>query len=589
MRRRLLALALALVGAGVVLGFVFAGSAAKIADGVRIDGINVGGLEAHDARALLERRAAALAEKPVVFVAAGHTFPIRPSELGVQADWRTAIADARRQGDGFIPLRGFKRLGVQVFGADVTPATSVLSGALAYKLQLIAQDVDRTPRDARLVRDGLVIHVLRAQRGVQLQRAAAERTIVRALASLNRSGSEIALPLTRTPPRVHAVALHRAAVQARTVLSAPVTLQLGPTRWIVPPSRLAEVLELPSGGKTALRIGGPAALAWLTQLASRVEAPPKDATFAVDGPNVRIVPSKPGAQLDTVRTADAILAAAIRPLRRTAQLVVEPEQAKITTAKAKTMGIVGRVSGFTTLFGGVPNRIHNVETVSHLIDDTLIAPDATFSFNKTTGERTAAKGFLIAPVIINGELTTGLGGGICQVSTTVFNAAFDGGLNITARTNHALYISHYPQGRDATVNYPDTDLKFVNDTGHWLLLRTFVSSSSLTVNLYGTPTDRKVVSTTAPLVVVGKIPVKKTVDKTLKPGEMVVDDPGEAAMRTSVTRDVYAKDGKLLYHTTWFSNYRASPKIVRTGPKKKKPKKPVTTTTTTTPAIPPNG
>src|SRR5579859_6655400 len=253
------------------------------------------------------------------------------------------------------------------------------------------------------------------------------------------------------------------------------------------------------------------------------------------------------------------------------------------------MGVKELVSTYTTEFGGVPNRIHNVQVVSHLIDDTLIAPGATFSFNGTTGDRNASKGFLEAPVIINGELTTGLGGGVCQVSTTVFNAAYDAGLNITARTNHALYISHYPQGRDATVNYPDVDLKFVNDTGHWLLLRTFVNSYSLTVDLYGTPTHRKVVSTTAPLVVAGKIPVQKTVDKTLKPGEMVVDDPGSPPLRTSVTRDVYTKDGKLLYHTTWFSSYRASPKLVRVGPKKK-PKKPApATTTTTTPATQPTG
>ena len=590
MRRRLLALALAVVAAGVVLGFVFAGSAAKIADGVRVDGVDVGGLEAHDARTLLERKAAAVANTPILFVASGHRFPIRAVELGVQADWGAAIADARRQGDGFVPLRGFKRLGVQVFGADVAPPIDALSGALAYKLELIAKVVDRAPRDARLVRDGFDARVVPAQPGVELERAAAEQAIVHALASLHRTATEIALPIRRTPPHVRALALRRAAVQARTVLSAPVTLELGPTRWIVRPSRLAELLELPTGGGTKLTIGGPAALAWLTKLASRVGSPAKDATFAVDGPRVRLVPSKPGMQLDAVRTADAILAAAehVRPQFRIAHLVTESEAAKVTTAKARTMGIVGLVSGFTTEFGGVPNRIHNVETVSHLIDDTLIAPDATFSFNKTTGERTAAKGFLIAPVIINGELTTGLGGGICQVSTTVFNAAFDAGLNITARTNHALYISHYPTGRDATVNYPDVDLKFVNDTGHWLLLRTFVNSYSLTVNLYGTPTGRKVVSTTAPLVVVGTIPVKKTVDKTLKPGEMVVDDPGESAMRTSVTRDVYAKDGKLLYHTTWFSSYRASPKLVRIGPKKKKPKT-TTTTTTTTPAIPPNG
>ena len=178
-----------------------------------------------------------------------------------------------------------------------------------------------------------------------------------------------------------------------------------------------------------------------------------------------------------------------------------------------------------------------MQLVAHLVDAKLIAPGEEFSFNKTTGARTAAKGFLEAPVIINGEVTTGLGGGVCQVSTTVFNAAYEAGLKITERTNHALYISHYPQGRDATVDYPDVDLRFVNDTGHWLFLKTFVGTDALTVTLYGTPTGRKVESTTTPLVVHGKAPVKKTIDKSLKPGEKIVDDPGEPAMTTSVTRD----------------------------------------------------
>ena len=132
------------------------------------------------------------------------------------------------------------------------------------------------------------------------------------------------------------------------------------------------------------------------------------------------------------------------------------------------MGITGLVGGYETFYGGVPNRIHNVQLVARLIDNHFIAPNEEFSFNGTTGDRNAAKGFLEAPVIINGELKTGLGGGVCQVSTTSFNAAYEAGLPITDRTNHALYISHYPQGRDATVNYPDTDLKFVNDTDHWL-------------------------------------------------------------------------------------------------------------------------
>ena len=184
------------------------------------------------------------------------------------------------------------------------------------------------------------------------------------------------------------------------------------------------------------------------------------------------------------------MAALLSPTTRKADLAVTTASPERTTPDARAMGITGLVGAYETFYGGVPNRIHNVQLVARMIDNHFIAPDEEFSFNGTTGDRYESKGFLEAPVIINGELKTGLGGGVCQVSTTTFNAAYEAGLPITDRTNHALYISHYPQGRDATVNYPDTDLKFVNDTGHWLWLRTFVSSSSLTVALYGTPQHR---------------------------------------------------------------------------------------------------
>jgi vancomycin resistance protein YoaR len=297
---------------------------------------------------------------------------------------------------------------------------------------------------------------------------------------------------------------------------------------------------------------------------------------------VRVVAARPGIRLDLARTRTALLRAAVRAQPRVAHLAVATAPAKLSTAEARTLGIRGIVGSYTTIYGGVPNRIHNVQLVARLIDGKLIAPGATFSFNRTTGERNAAKGFLEAPVIVNGEVTTGLGGGVCQVSTTVFNAAFEAGLEITERTNHALYISHYPQGRDATVDYPDVDLKFVNDTPHWLLLRTFVGSSSLTVSLYGTPTGRKVVSTTAPLVSHGSPPVERTVDPSLTPGETVVVDPGSPALTTSVTRTVYSSRGKLLHHDVWYSSYRAQPELVDVGPAKPKPKPATTATTTTT-------
>ena len=261
------------------------------------------------------------------------------------------------------------------------------------------------------------------------------------------------------------------------------------------------------------------------------------------------------------------------------------------------MGIRGLVGSYETTYGGEPNRIHNVQLVARLIDRKLIPPGATFSFNETTGERTSEKGFREAPVIINGELTTGLGGGVCQVSTTVFNAAYEAGLAITARTNHALYISHYPLARDATVNYPDIDLRFVNDTPNWLLLRTFVGPSSLVVNLYGTPVKRRVVSEASPLVTTGPVPVKKVEDPALYEGQTATVKVGAPPRSTRVRRLVYTAGGKLLHDDTWSSYYRGESTVLRVGTKprpepkpappekpspKEEPATPATTTTTTT-------
>jgi vancomycin resistance protein YoaR len=355
-----------------------------------------------------------------------------------------------------------------------------------------------------------------------------------------------------------------------------VTLVVGPTRYVLPRWRLAKMLDL-----TTMRLTGPAATAYFAKLDSAADRAPKDARFIVTTKGIRIVPSQDGLGLNVPASADRVLTAAKSVTNRVANLVVSPVPPARTTAQAQAMGITGIVGSYQTVYGGDPNRLHNVALVAHLVDDKLIQPGETFSFNQTTGERSAAKGFLEAPVIVNGELQTGLGGGVCQVSTTVFNAAYEAGLRITERTNHALYISHYPLGRDATVDYPDIDLKFINDTGHWLLLRTFVNPGELSVVLYGTPQHRKVVSVAQPLTVVAQPPVQKTVDATLKPGEVVVDDPGVPATSTSVERKVYSSGGALLSDQTWYSSYQAMPKIVRVGPKKK-PKTATTTTGTTT-------
>jgi vancomycin resistance protein YoaR len=564
----------------MVLGLAFAGSPSRLADGVRIAGVDVGGMTPGHARSVLDQRSKALADEPVTFRVGSRTWNLEPRHLGVRVDWGAAVDAVRRQGNGFGPLRGFKRLDMRFFGADVAPPTQVYDAALRAKLDEIEAAVNIDHRDASIRLRGSEPEIVASQTGRALDRRAAAVTIVRALASLQRE--PVGLPVRVDKPKVTADELRVTQAQVRTALSASVHLTLGETRWNLRPRRIARVLLLPADGRRELEVGGPGARAWFGALASRVDREPVDADWAISSSGIRVLPEKPGYALNVPASASALLRAALvtDPELRSAKITVERADADRSTQEAKAMKITGLVASYQTFYGGDPNRIHNVQLVSHLVDKHVIPPGATFSFNETTGARTAEKGFREAPVIINGELQNGLGGGVCQVSTTVFNAAYEAGLPIVSRTNHALYISHYPQGRDATVNYPDTDLKFTNDTGNWLLLRTWVGSSSLTVALYGTPVHRRVVSETGPLEVTGPAPTKRVSDPTMLVGERVVEESGEPSRSTNVRRRVYDSSGKLLYDTTFYSSYRGEASVVRVGTKPK-PAGPTQTTTTT--------
>jgi vancomycin resistance protein YoaR len=571
--QRLAALAIVGTVGGALVGLLFAGSPARIAAGVRVAGVSVGGLTASEATAKLERRANAVSQVPVVFQAPGHTWSLRPGNLGVHADWRVAVKLALQQGDGLGPFRGLRRIGVRVFGADVSPPTGATERSLNYELGRMSRVIDAPHRDAAIVLRGLHARVIPSRTGRVLDREAAGTTLVHALAGLRRGG-HVDLPVRVDAPNASAADLQPALLQVRTALSRRVRMNLGAASWWLPKRELAAILALPHNGTRKLDIGGPGAERYFKRLGRGINRPARNASFNVhESGRVTVVPAKLGRVIAIRPTERSILAAALAPGARNARVVVTGQPPDRTTAEARAMGITTRVSRYETIYGGDSNRIHNVQLVARLVDHKLIAPGSTFSFNRATGARTADKGFLEAPVIINGELSTGLGGGVCQVSTTVFNAAYEAGLKITARTNHALYISHYPQGRDATVNYPDVDLQFVNDTDHWLLLRTFVGSSSLVVDLYGAPLHRRVESETRPLVTTGGAPVKRIPDPNLYVGVNVVDESGSPSSSTSVRRKVYSSSGTLLYDNTWYSSYRGEVRVVRVGTKPRPQKK----------------
>ena len=592
------------VAAGVVLAVLavavlwvaFAGSSARIAAGVSIAGVDVSGMTPAEAREALERRAAAVAATPVVFTAGDRRWQLTPRQLGVSVDWAAAVEAARREGDGFGPLRGYRRLHTRVFGADIAPPVRVYDAALRYHVQRLAAAVLQHPREAAIELRGLRPLLVPAQTGHALDRPAGEATIVRSLAGFGRT--PVGLPVRVEPPKVTTAELRGVVPEVKLALSAPVRLILGETRWRLPRWRLAQLLALPSHGVASLAIGGPAAEQWLRGLAARVDRPPADARFTGNADrSVAVIPAQPGLELDHAATATALLEAATARTGRLAQAVVAESQPEFTTAEAKALGITRVLSSYSTFYSGTADRITNLRLAVKFLDGARIAPGATFSFNDRVGERTLERGFRPAPVIVGAEYAEGVGGGVSQVATTVFNAAWEAGLPITERNPHALYIARYQLGRDATVNFPNLDLKFVNDTGHWIVLGAGAGGNGIYVSLYGTDTGRRVESIPGALRVTGEPKTEFEQDPSSFVGETEVLFDGEPSRAVSVQRIVYDRDGAVLRRETWSTSYRSEPKQVRVGTKPKpnlpperpttKDEKPATTTpdpSVTTPA-----
>jgi vancomycin resistance protein YoaR len=578
---RAILVATALVAAvGIALGLAFAGSPAKLAEGVHVAGVDVGGLTPAQARTLLERRFEGLRGTPVTFSADGQSFQLTPAQLGVEVDWATAVDAARRQGEGFGPVRGLRRISTRIFGADLLPTTQVYDRALTYVLGEIADRVARPPRDAALRYEGLEPVSVPAAEGHELDQEAAAEIVVRALAGLTRR--PVDLPLHVDAPKVTADDLEDALDDARLVVSAPVRLDLGKARWRLKRTRLATLVALPSGGRTELDFAGPEADRLLDRVAARVDRRPLDASFRVssDG-SVHVGPAEYGRKVDRAATARALLAAALSETDRVAQVSARALPPRRTTAEAQAMGITTTLAGYSTYYAGSADRIHNLQLAVSLLDGTLVRPGGIFSLNEAVGERTTERGFRVAPVIVGSEYEEAVGGGTSQVATTVFNAAWEAGLKIAERNPHALYISRYPVGRDATVNYPNLDLKFVNDTKHWILVRGWSTATGITIGLYGAPIGRRVESEAGQLVVRGSPPVEKIDDPELLRGERVIEAYGEPPRSVTVTRRVYLPSGKLLYDETWSTYYRGEKRIVRIGTKEPEPP-PTTTATTTT-------
>ena len=450
-----------------------------------VAGIDIGGLSPAAAASTLEQKLAPRVQADHTVVAGDVTSPFSPTAAGITLDIAGTVDVATQQ-----PLNPWTRLTTLFGDRPVEPVIATDESTLAAQIETIAAQVDVAPVDATIAIDGTTPTVVDPADGRILDREGSAAAITRALASGGDPSTPIELPVDVAKVRVDRAEAQRVLDETVTpALSAPVDIKGSDgTSADVPVEAIAASLTFTpqEDGTLAVAID-PAAL----QTAMGDDLKPfgsgaKDARFEVSGGAVSIIPSVDGVGIAPAHLADQLMGVLTQPAPRTLAAELGPVPAEFTTEDAQSLGIVEKVSSFTTNFTMSPSAT-NIRVIAEKVDGAVVKPGETFSLNGFTGTRGTAQGYVPANVIEHGQLATAVGGGISQFATTMFNAVFFAGLEDVHHKTHSFYISRYPAGREATVFDGLIDLSWKNDTDTGIYVQTqWASGGSITVTFWGT-------------------------------------------------------------------------------------------------------
>ncbi len=273
--------------------------------------------------------------------------------------------------------------------------------------------------------------------------------------------AEVGLSLITADPAVSTLAATAAQRRVDRLLDGPRSVRYRGVEARLSPGRLGSLVESgPRAGTLAVTLDPEGLAAALRPRLGRFERSPRDASFVPAGKRVRITPSRDGLLLDGERIGTSLLKN-LGARAHLARFVESPPE--LTTTAAKGLGIRELVSEFTTYHPCCAPRVSNIHRAADIMDGTIVLPGRRFSLNEVLGKRTVERGFVTAPQIFNGRLEDAVGGGVSQIATTTYNAAFFAGVQILTHQPHQFYISRYPMGREATVSWGGPELIWRND------------------------------------------------------------------------------------------------------------------------------
>jgi vancomycin resistance protein YoaR len=539
----------------------------RVHAGVRIQGVNLSFTDRKSGPSLIKNQINSFLKEEVRIRFHDREWRILPRDFKVKVDYEKTWEKAYvvgRSSDFFDNVK--KRILLYFKPEIIEPSFTYERKKLEKFVEELSRQVDKKPKDASLEIRGVEIIFRPSSIGRKVDREKAVHQIAQAFVSRNRF---VELPVSLIPAEVTDEEAKRAVEESRVILSAPVYLKYNRYRWRIDPEDLANFIIYEKSTVYRPLLDKRKLKDYLSQFTDDFRIPAKDAEFIVKGRDVEISPSREGREIDLDKAYEDI-SEVVREKKtpREVLLVTKKIYPHRTTEEAREMGIETRLASFTTYYNPRQTaRVNNIHLLAKSLDGALVPPGKVFSVNDWVGPRTAAKGYKEAPTIINGRLLPSFGGGVCQVATTFFNAIFFAGLPVVERHNHSFYISRYPTGRDASLSYGTLDLKFKNDTGAYILIKAWYSSSSVTFALYGKKMDFEVKYKTYPARNFKPYKTEYIKDPTLPEGKEIVEEKGVEGRDITVVRWVY-RNGKLWLKDTFFSRYRPKKKIVRIGTKK---------------------
>lgn len=560
----------------------------RIYTGVHVNGLDLSQLTPAEAEATLAAawNAAPPSEVTLIDPRDGQTWTYTAVDLGLTPDPATTAEAAFQIGRGETwSARLTEQLQSWYYGHAISPVMILDEGRLATAVESIANQLNQLPADAAIEINGDEVSFVAGRVGRLLDKADTHERILQPLNKMQNAHVE--LLVHEASPRIADVTA--ASNEVQTIISGPMTFYLQTPLEGVDLSRvtlseaqlrdwlLVGLRENEDGEYSYHAMIDEGALRnWLGQYADQIARAPENARFYFDDPTGELVLVERhvnGRELDLEATIARFNEQVLTPNRSVPFVITEIVPTVHSDATAAELGITELVSERTTWFyGSSAERKHNIARSAANFYGIVIAPGEQFSFNHFLGEISEEDGYKPALIIYGGQTIEGLGGGVCQVSTTIYQAAFWGGFDIGARTAHAYQVGYYEDGEgtgmDATVFTPLVDFTFTNNTPHHILIENYYNEfyESLTFKIYSTDIGRRVEKSMSYDNVRSPLPDTWEFNPDLELGVIEqVDWAAEGALVT-VERTVYNFADEVRDQDIFVSNYIPWGNVYQYGP-----------------------